>query len=348
MLFTTGQLAEQLGGTLEGASEVEINLLCAMDEAEAGGLCFLLRESFASLVPESPAAAIVVGHEYVNEPPAKAVLIRVPEPGRAFIVSLTLASMQVPEKEGIHPSAVVDPTATVGKGVYIGHGAVIEAGAAIGNFCKIYPNVYVGDGVNVGANTVLYPNVVLYRGTTVGRNCILHAGASIGADGFGFIPLPDGSRHKIPHVGGVIIGNDVEVGANSTIDRATMGFTRIGSGTKIDNLVLIAHNNQIGKDCVIAGQSGIAGSCKVGDGVVLAAQVGVADHVELADKITLTTRAGTTKDLKEVGGVFRGAPAQKVRDQLRLEAYLNRVPELNSRIDRLEKELEALRAELGS
>jgi len=348
MQFTTSQLAQLLGATLEGADDGVITTLSPLDDAAAGSLCFLIKANLAHLVPSSAATAIVVDRNYRNDPPASAALLRVENPGKVFLGALQMVSQLHPEPQGIDPRAHVDPTAIVGEGAYIGPGAYVGAGAVVGAGARIYPGAYVGDRVRIGAGTTLYPNVTIYRDCTLGEGCILHAGVSIGADGFGFVPLPDGSRHKIPHVGTVEIGNGVEIGANSCVDRATMGVTRIADGVKIDNLVMIGHNTRIGEHTVLAGFVGISGSCKIGSQVIMAGQVGLVDHVEIADKVTIGAQAGVTKSLKEVGGIYRGSPAQKIRDQIRMEAHQHQLPEtipaLHKRLAELEQRLATLEA----
>ena len=335
--WTLGELANILGAELEGPADLFIRLACPCEAGEPNGLAFAETEDFLASAEASGVGAVLVSKEMRG---SDRPLLRAKNPRATFGHFLTLCKRPLPLNPGIHPLASVSPNATVAPDAQIGPFAVVEAKAVIESRAKVYSFAYVGENCRVGAGSTLFPHAVLYQDVTLGENCIIHAGAVLGADGFGFIW--DGSKRvKVPQVGRTILENDVEIGASSAVDRAMMGETRVEEGTKIDNLVQIGHNSVIGRHTVVAGLVGISGSTTIGARCILAGQVALKDHVTVADDVTLIGRAGVTKDIKEAG-VYYGFPAAPVKEQLRYEAELRRVPKLADRVKELEKRLAEL------
>jgi UDP-3-O-[3-hydroxymyristoyl] glucosamine N-acyltransferase len=294
------------------------------------------------MVETSAVGAVLVPSETpaLNKP-----VIRVDSPRRVFGLFLNLCRRELPLGEGVHPAAVVDRTVELGKGARVGAYAVVEAGVLIGEGARVYPFAYVGEDCSIGENAVIYPHAVLYRDVTIGARTVVHSGAVLGADGFGF--TWNGEKQvKVPQVGGVRVGADVEIGGCTTVDRAMMGETVVGQGTKIDNLVQIGHNCRIGEHTVIAAQTGISGSTTVGDRCTFAGQTATVDHVSIGSDITLTGRAAVSKNLTEPGP-YRGAPAIPYTEELRLEAAHRRVPSLLKRMRELERRVADLEGREG-
>lgn len=329
--WTLGDVAAWVGGSLVGDAALPISGPAPSDGDDPTGITFAENEAYLAKAEASPAAAILVktGTETVKP------RIEVESPRMAFGALLTRAARPLPLNSGIHATAVVDPSATVEEGAQVGPYAVVERGAFIGAGARIYPFCYIGENCQVGARSVLAPHVVLAQDVHVGEGAVIHPGAVLGADGFGFVWT--GAAHfKVPQIGRVELGDNVEVGANTTIDRATVGATRVGSGTKIDNLVQVGHNVSIGKDGAIAAQTGIAGSAKIGDRVIMGGSCGLNDHVTVGDDITLGGRTGVAQDITEPGQYF-GTPAQPVREALRVLMHVTKLPQLAQRIRELEK-----------
>ena len=271
-----------------------------------------------------------------------ATLIKVEDTGAAVLKLLQMYQAAKPRKQGISERASISERATLGEDCYVGDFAVIEAGARIGADCQIYPQVYIGDGVTVGDGTILYPGVKIYEGCVIGSRCILHAGAVIGADGFGFIPNAAGGFDKIPQLGNVVVEDDVEIGANTCIDRAKTDSTIIRRGVKLDNLIQIGHNVQIGENTVSSAQTGIAGTSKVGHNCFLAGQVGIADHVTIGDRVCIGSKSGLDKDVPD-GEVRFGYPALPGMQYHRASAIFKNLPDLAHRVSQAEKEIAALK-----
>jgi UDP-3-O-[3-hydroxymyristoyl] glucosamine N-acyltransferase len=300
-------------------------------------LGFAESEQFLTAAAASPVGAVLVKKD---APSIEKAVIRVDRPREAFAAFLNMCELPLPIAVGIHPTAVVAADASVAEDVSIGAYAVVESGAKIEAGVRIYAFAYIGAGSLVKKDAVIYPHAVLYRDVVVGERTIVHAGAVIGADGFGF--TWNGSYHvKVPQVGRTVLNDDVEIGACSTVDRAMLGETSIGAGSKIDNLVQIGHNSLIGRHTVIAGQSGISGSCIVGDRCTIGGQVGVRDHINICDDVVLTARSAPTKTIDEPG-IYRGAPAMKFMDEMRFEAGLRKIPALVKTIRDLEKRIAQL------
>jgi UDP-3-O-[3-hydroxymyristoyl] glucosamine N-acyltransferase len=327
-----------LGAALEGPADLVIRRPCPAGDDDAEGITFAENERFLSLAEDSAVAAVIVqGDLRTGKPALRAASARL-----AFGALLRLAARPLPLDPGIHETAIVHAEATVDPGARIGPWSVIERGATIGAEARVFPFCYVGENCEVGRGAVLYPHVVLYRDVRIGPGSVVHAGAVLGADGFGF--AWDGARRRrIDQVGSVWLGEEVEIGANSCVDRATCGSTMIGTGTKVDNLVQIGHNCRIGKHGAIAAQTGLAGSATVGDRVVMGGQVAINDHTAVGNDLTLAGRTGVAQDLPD-GGAYFGMPAKPAREEMRLLALQKRMPDLFDRVKRLEAEVAALRA----
>ncbi len=329
------ELAAALNCTLEGDGGIDIRGLRGIREAEAGDLTFVANPRYLESLRASRASAVILAPD-APRPPMPA--LRTPNPYLAFARALALFHPTPPEPPGVHPTAVLEEAVRLGPGVRIGALCFVGAGAEIGEETTLFPQVYVGRGARLGRACQLRPRAVVADGCWLGDRVVVQSGAVIGGDGFGY--APDGERryHKIPQVGRVVLEDDVEVGANTTIDRATLGETRIGRGTKIDNLVMIAHNVVVGEDTVIVGQVGVSGSTTIGSRVTLAGQVGLVGHIRVGNEVTIGAQAGVTKDVPD-GAVYLGSPAMPHRDVKRQMAYLRRLPELAEAVRDLRRRL---------
>ncbi|MCE3007553.1 MAG: UDP-3-O-(3-hydroxymyristoyl)glucosamine N-acyltransferase [Bacteroidetes bacterium] len=340
MKLTTQEIATQLGGTAEGP-DVAIRGLCKIEEGAPGLLSFLHAEKYFPYLYTTQASAVLVPADFRPEQPLAVTLIRVSNPYFAFSQLLhTLYEQQLAPPQMEHPH-YVDATARLGRNLYLGAYCYIGRGAEIGDDCRIYPNVYIGDGVKIGANTILYPNTVVYHACEIGANCILHSGVVVGSDGFGFLQNEQGTSIKVPQIGNVVIEDDVEIGANTVVDRATLGSTRIQKGVKLDNLIQIAHNTDIGAHTVIAAQAGVSGSSKVGKYCMIGGQTGMVGHIHIADRTQVGAKSGLSKNIDTPGTAWRGAPAHPLREQMKMEAALRQLPDLLKRVNELEAQLAA-------
>jgi UDP-3-O-[3-hydroxymyristoyl] glucosamine N-acyltransferase len=327
MKITAKKLAELLQGELTGASDSVFTGAAGLDEAGPSDVSFIANPKYAGKVAASRAGLIIISDKAPDAGAGKpSIKVKNPQLAFAKVLELLAPEMNPPAAAGIHPTAVVSKGAKVAKDAAIGPCAVIEEGAVIGSASVVSAHCYVGRKTQIGNSCRIYPNVTLREKVTLGDRVIIHSGAVLGSDGFGY--APDGKKHyKIPQIGGVEIGNDVEIGANVTIDRATTGKTRVGDGTKIDNLVQIAHNVQIGKNCILVAQVGIAGSTKIGDNVVFAGQSGAVGHVTIGNNAMIAGRSVATTDIPE-GAIVSGFPAMPHREALKLEAIIRKLPEL--------------------
>jgi UDP-3-O-[3-hydroxymyristoyl] glucosamine N-acyltransferase len=335
--WTLGELATLLRGTCEGPPDLIILRPTPAGSHDPNGLSFAENEQFMAKVAEGGVGAVLAkpGADTLGVP-----AIRVERPRAAFGMFLALCDRPLPLNDGVHPTAVVSPEAELAEGVSVGPYAVIERGAKIGQGSKIYPFVYVGENCRVGVQTTLYPHVVLYQDIAIGDRVIVHAGVVLGADGFGFVW--DGKKQsKVPQVGGVSIGDDVELGANTTVDRATAGTTKIGRGTKLDNLIIVGHNCSVGEDNVMAALCGIAGSTTIGDRVTLAGQVGTNSHVSIASDVTVGGQSGVMKDIKQPG-VYWGTPTRPYPQAIKIAAVNQKAPDMYDRLKALEKRVQEL------
>jgi UDP-3-O-[3-hydroxymyristoyl] glucosamine N-acyltransferase len=333
MKITLAEIAERVGGSLRGDGAVVIRGAAGIGEAGPEDITFLSNQKYRSQLATSKAGAVIVTPD-VDTGDRPAVVVKNPSLGWAKVLEL-LERERTRRPAGIHPTAVVSPTARIGKNVTLGAYTVIEDGAVVGDDSILYSHVYVGFDTTIGAGCLIYPHVTLRERVTVGNRCIFQPGVVIGGDGFGFAPTA-GRQYKIPQVGSVVIEDDVEVQANSTIDRGAVGVTRIGRGTKIDNLVQIAHGVEFGPDGLVAALTGVAGSTKIGKNVTLAAQVGVVGHIEIGDNVVAAGRSGISHNLKP-NQVVWGSPAQPIQEEMRMLASLRRLPKLLDDVKELRK-----------
>lgn len=343
MEFTAKIIAEFLKGSVEGNSDEKVTNVSPIEDGKPGTLSFLANKKYEQYIYSTEASVVLVSKDFKAEKEIKTTLIRVEDAYKAFASLLDLYQSSLPQKVGIDAKASISESAEVGENCYIGDFAFIGENVTIGENVKIYPQVYVGDNVTVGDNTILYPGVKIYHGCVVGKNCIVHASSVIGSDGFGFAPTEDGSFKKIPQIGNVIIEDDVELGSNVSVDRATMGSTIIKKGVKLDNLIQIAHNVVVGESTVMAAQAGISGSAKLGKNCMIGGQVGVAGHITLADGVKAGAQAGIPNNIKDSGKAVLGTPAIEFRQATRVMAATKNLPELVQRVNQLEKELKELK-----
>ncbi len=343
MEFTAAMIAGMLDGTVEGDPETRLNTIAKIEEGHEGALSFLSNPKYETYIYTTGSSAVLVSKDFKPSKRVNATLIRVEDPYMAVARLLAIYEQSKPVKIGIHPTAVIEDSATIGKDVYIGAYAVISENAVIGDGCRIYPHVYVGEAAKVGSKTTLYAGVKVYNECIIGNECIIHGGVVIGADGFGFAPVSDNNYLKIPQVGNVILDDNVEVGANTCIDRATMGSTIIHRGVKIDNLVQVAHNVVIGENTVIAAQTGIAGSTKVGKNCMFGGQSGMVGHITIADGVKVGAQTGIIGSVKGENSIVMGTPSIDSRKFMKSYAYFVRLPELNDKITELSKEIESLK-----
>lgn len=340
MKFAASQIGEILQGTIEGDATVLVDRLAKIEEATEGAITFLANPKYTHYIYTTGASVVIVSDTFVPSEPVRPTLIRVGNPYTAFTVLLEFYEKYLRSlKNGIEQPSFQSPEAKVGDQVYLGAFSYVGAGAVIGDEAKIYPQVYIGENVVIGRGTVIYPGARIYRDTRIGDNCIVHAGAVLGADGFGFAPQADGSYKKIPQTGNVILEDDVEIGANTTIDRSTMGSTVIRKGTKLDNLIQVAHNVEIGSNTAIAAQAGIAGSSKIGQGCVIGGQVGIAGHLHIGDRTTIAAQSGVIADIAG-GSTVMGAPSFDHKDYIKSYVIFRKLPKLAQRIERINKKLE--------
>ena len=344
MEFTAEMIAGFLGGDIVGDKQVTVHTVSSIEEGKAGSLAYLTNPKYEPYLYTTRASIVLVNRSFTPAQPVSATLIRVDDAGACVLKLLEMYNAAKPRKEGISRLASIAESARVGEKCYIGDFTVVERGVEIGDGCQIYPQVYLGDGVRIGAGTILYPGVKIYEGCVVGANCILHAGAVIGADGFGFMPNAEGGFDKIPQLGNVIIEDNVEIGANTCIDRAKTDSTIIRRGVKLDNLIQIGHNVQIGENTVSSAQTGIAGTSKVGSNCFLAGQVGIADHVTIGNNVKVGSKSGLDKNVPD-NEIRFGYPALPGMQYHRAANIFKRLPELDSRVRTLEKELAALKKE---
>lgn len=342
MEFTAEMIAALLGGTVEGDKTAAVHTVSSIEGGKRGSLTYLTNPKYEQFVYTTEASIVLVGEAFRPAQPVAATLVRVHDVGAAIVKLLEMYNAAKPQKRGISKMCSISDKATVGKDCYVGDFAVIEAGAEIGDGAKIYPQAYIGDGVKIGAGTVIYAGVKIYEGCRIGARCIIHAGAVIGADGFGFMPKPDGSFDKIPQLGNVVIEDDVEIGANTCIDRAKTDSTVIRRGVKLDNLIQIGHNVQVGEHTVSSAQTGIAGTSRVGRNCFLAGQVGIADHVTIGDRVKIGSKSGIDKNVPDDEIRF-GYPALPGMQYHRASAVFKRLPELDRQVRQLEKEINELK-----
>ncbi|MFB5945551.1 UDP-3-O-(3-hydroxymyristoyl)glucosamine N-acyltransferase [Albibacterium profundi] len=336
MQFTAQQISDIVNGTVEGDVGRTVSEMSKIEEGQAGSISFLANPKYENYLYTTNASIVIINEDLILKQAVKPTLIRVKNAYTAFSILLDAYNQLRADKSGIEEPSFIHPTATIGKNVYIGAFAYIGPNVRIGDHTKIYPNSYIGDSVEIGSFCTIYAGVKIYFDSIIGERVIIHAGAVIGSDGFGFAPQDDRSYKKISQIGNVLIGDDVEIGANTTIDRATLGSTKINNGVKLDNLIQLAHNVEVGKNTVVAAQTGISGSTKVGENVVLGGQVGVAGHITVANDSQVQAQSGINRSITEVGKKWAGTPAIKYTSQMRIQVTLQKLPGLEKRIEQLE------------
>ncbi len=343
MEFNAATIAGFLKGEIEGDPEVKVNTVAKIEEGRAGALSFLSNPKYEHYLYTTKSSIVLVNKDFKPSGKVEATLIRVENAYDALATLLGLIDKARPRKKGIHPSAVVESTAIIGKEVYIGPYAYIGENCKVGNECSVYPHVFIGDNTFIGEKCTLFPGVKIYHDCIIGTNCIIHAGTVIGSDGFGFAPQSESEFMKIPQIGNVVIEDNVEIGANVAIDRATMGSTVIHKGVKLDNLIQIGHNVEVGENTVMAGQTGVAGSTKIGKNCMFGGQVGISGHLKIADGVKIAAKSGIPGDIKKENAVMFGYPAIEHIDFLRSSVIFKKLPELKSKIEELEKQVEQLK-----
>lgn len=345
MEFSAKQIAAYIQGEIVGDENATVHTFAKIEEGIPGAISFLSNPKYTPYIYESKASIILVNKDFEPEHEVKATLIKVDNAYESLAKLMTLYEQSKPKHTGISPQAYVAETARIGKDVYIAPFACIEDHAVIGDNTVIHPHVTVGSGAKVGDNCILYANVTVYHDCRVGNSCILHAGCVIGADGFGFAPTPEGYE-KIPQIGITILEDNVEIGANTCVDRATMGATVVHSGVKLDNLVQIAHNDEIGSHTVMAAQVGIAGSTKVGEWCMFGGQVGIAGHIHIGNKVNLGAQSGVPGSLKE-GSQLIGTPPMEQKPYFKSQAVFRKLPDMYMELNALRKELNELKQQIN-
>ena len=346
MEFSAKQIADFLQGTVEGNENATVNTFAKIEEGKAGAISFLANQAYEHYIYETESTIVLVNDTFKATQDVKPTLVRVPNAYEAVAKLLQLYETMKPKKVGISSLAFIDETATIGENCYIGPFVAIGPKAVIGDGCVLHPHATVGEGATIGNNTEIYSNAVIYHSCKVGARCILHAGCVIGADGFGFAPSANG-YDKIPQIGIVTIEDDVEIGANTCVDRSTMGSTFVRHGVKLDNLVQIAHNTDIGANTVMSSQVGVAGSTKIGEWCMLGGQVGVAGHVKIANRTIGAAKAGIAGPILKEGTTVLGIPAIDARKFARCNAVFRNLPELSTDVQALKREIAALKEELN-
>lgn len=345
MEFTASQIAQYIGGTVDGNAEACVHTFAKIEEGVAGALSFFYDPKFEPYVYQTLSTVILVPSTFQPSQPVKATLVRVADPRLAIGQLLNLYESMKPRRTGIDSLAYVAPTARVGKDVYLAPFAYVGDNAEIGDGTQLLPHATVGDGAKVGKECILYANTTVYHDCVIGDRCILHAGSVVGADGFGFAPSADGYE-KIPQIGIAVLEDDVELGANACVDRATMGATIIRHGAKIDNLVQVGHNVELGANTVLCAQVGIAGSTKIGEWCTFTGQVGVAGHISIADRTTLGAQSGVPGNIRKPGQTLIGYPAIEPKQFARSAAVYKTLPDMAAQLRQLQKEVEDLKSKI--
>ncbi len=335
MIFKASEIANLLNGSVEGDENVTVHKLSKIEEGEPGSLSFLANPKYNSYLYSTEASLVIVNEDLVLEKAVRPTLIRVEDAYSAFAKLLDVYNKLRSDKKGISPLASIAKSAKIGKDVYIGDFAYIGANTEIADEAKIYPQAYVGENAKIGSKTILNPGVKVYHECIIGNDCTLHAGVVIGSDGFGFAPQSDNNYQKIAQIGNVIIENDVEIGANTTVDRATMGSTIIRKGAKLDNLIMIAHNVEIGENTVVIAQTGISGSTRIGKNCIIAGQVGITGHLKIGDNVKIAAQSGVSTNVKDDAIIF-GSPAFDAGKYRKAYVHFRNFQKIVDRIDSLE------------
>ncbi len=342
MNFTAAIIAEFLKGSVDGNPEATVNDISKIEEGSPGTLSFLANPKYEKYIYDTQSSIVIVNADFQPQKEISATLVRVKNAYESFAALLRLYEQSKPKKSGISKMASISETASLGKELYVGDFTVISENVSLGDGVQLYPQVYVGDNVKIGEGTILHPGVKVYDGCVIGSHCVIHAGAVVGADGFGFAPNADNNYEKVPQVGKVILEDHVEIGANTTVDRATMGATILRKGVKLDNLVMIAHNVEVDENTVIAAQTGISGSTKVGKNCMFGGQVGLIGHINIASGVKIAAQSGITKDIKEEGIVIQGSPAFEFGPYQRSYLLFRNLPKIREQINELERKVAGL------
>ncbi len=336
MEFSAQQIADLLKGTIEGNPQIKISKLSKIEEGVPGSISFLANPLYTQYLYTTNASLVIIDKKFELTGPVSTTLIRVDNPGGAFAKLLEMYNQVKLNKTGVSKHAYISENATVGNNIYVGEFAVISDGAKIGNNVKVYPQVFIGENVIIDDNTTIFAGVKIYSDSIIGKNCIIHSGTVIGSDGFRFAPENEGNK-KIPQIGNVVIEDDVEIGANCAIDRATLGSTILRKGVKFDNLIHIAHNVEVGENSYLAACNVIAGSTKIGKNCMFSGQVGIVGHLHIADNTIISAQSGISKNITKKGEVYMGSPAFEASKYRKAYIHFRNLDALVQRIDKLEK-----------
>ncbi|MEI6883762.1 MAG: UDP-3-O-(3-hydroxymyristoyl)glucosamine N-acyltransferase [Bacteroidota bacterium] len=339
MEFSAQQIAGFLNGIVEGEPGTKVSNLSKIEEGREGTMTFLANPKYTQFIYTTLASIVVVSKDFTPSQPVAATLIRVEDPYQSFAKLLEMFNSMTASKKEVSSQAFIASTAKTGKDLSIGAFSFIGENATLGDNVNVYPQVYIGDNVKIGSNCTIYPGVKIYRDCIIGNDCTLHSGVIIGSDGFGFAPQNDNNYQKIPQIGNVVLEDHVEVGSNTTIDRATLGSTVIRKGVKLDNLIQVAHNVEIGENTVIAAQTGISGSTKIGKNCMIAGQVGIIGHITIADGVKIGAQSGIGGSITQEGAMVLGSPAIDVKKTRRNYIHLSNLDEIVRRINHIEKVL---------
>ena len=345
MEFSAKQIAEYVQGTIVGDENASVHTFAKIEEGIPGALSFLSNPKYTQYIYDTQSSIVLVNKDFEPEKEVKTTLIKVNNAYESLAKLMTLYEQSQPKRTGIHPFAYVAPTAKIGENVYLAPFACVGDNAEIGDVTELHPHATVGRGAKVGKNCILYTNCNVYHDCRVGNNCILHSGSVVGADGFGFAPSPDGYE-KIPQIGIAILEDNVEIGANTCIDRATMGATIIRKGVKLDNLIQIAHNVEVGSNTVMASQTGVAGSTKVGEWCMFGGQVGIGGHIKIGNKVNLGAQSGVPGSIKD-GQNLIGTPPMELKNYFKSSAVFKKLPDMYKELNALRKEIDELKKQLN-
>lgn len=335
MTFSAKQIADLLKGTIEGDPNIAVHKLAKIEQGEPGSLTFLANPVYTAYIYSTNASIVVVNKNFIPDQPIKSTLIRVENAYDAFAQLLEVYNQIKMNKTGISERASIAHTANLGENIFVGDFSVIGENVTIGNNVKIFPQVFIGDNTSIGNNTILYPGVKIYSDCVIGDSCVFHSGVVIGGDGFGFAPQQDNNYRKMAQIGNVIIEDNVEIGSNTTVDRATLGSTILRKGVKLDNLIQVAHNVEIGENTVIAAQTGISGSTKIGRNCMIGGQVGIAGHIYIADNVKVGAQSGISSNIKTPGKIVIGTPAIDATVFKRSVVYFKNLQHLADDIQKL-------------
>ena len=339
MEFSAQQIASVINGTIEGNAEVKVNYVSKIEEGKPGTISFLANPKYTQYIYNTLASIVIVNNDFKPEKEISATLIRVEDAYLAFAKLLDYYNRIKQDKKGVSKQAYISESASIGENCYIGPFVYIGENVTIGNGTKIYPNTHIGDNSSVGNNTTIYSGVNIYSEIKIGNECIIHAGVVIGSDGFGFAPQTESDYTKVAQIGNVILEDRVEIGANTTIDRATLGSTIIRKGVKLDNLIQIAHNVEIGEHTVISAQTGVSGSTKIGKFCMIGGQVGIINHITIADEVKIAAQSGIGKSIVNKGEIVQGSPAFDISKYRRAYIHFRNLENIKSKVDELDKKL---------